>query len=513
MIRMPKALLVEPFESVVLAFEAKARMNLHKAFVTVIVVLLASLIPLSSLIPVAGAAPTGEITLISPPDNTLTFTTIGTAGEQEVVTVRFTNTAGAAITDVASTIQYITLAAANLNPTRTSILAQASATIHDPSVGGRPALGPLSVTGTQEPAPAYYSPYSTSTAVDIWHWNLGPPSLTLDAYTASIQFAPDLRILRPGEYVEFKITIQCAGQVGDSRIWFFFRATEFEPTSGQVPVTSLSTVDPSSDPATTQRMNLYYQDSALPIRPVGWWPLHISYDPYDSNIDSGTGHSFEQVRSAPLYSWTRISTTTRFAKTNKLVHQTQVSDGTDGPYPSSIHICGTKFNDLNSDGTYDVESEPGIDGVTVTLLGADAQTPASQYWEYSGKFSYPPPENVPPLDVLQTRENGLAGSYCFNLINVQAGTYTFFIRITESSGRLATTPTLIGPITITVSDTTPALAVFSIDHEFGNSMPPAPVGGIVVSVDRLGLLAPWIGLFGLLGAVIGLVAISKKRKN
>ena len=478
---------------------AKTRRRLP---VVLIAALLIALVPLTSPVPVAEAAPTGEMTLISDPDNFLNFTETGPLPE-ETVRIRFTNTAGAAITDVASTIQYVTLAAANLNPSRVEILSQAYWLIHDPS-NSRPDLGPIAVAGVNETAPAYYSPYSTSIPVAIWHWNLGAPDGLSNRvnYTDSSQFASDLRILRPGEWVDLNITIRCRGVVGDSRIWFFPRATEFEPTS--VPVTDLSTIPVGDD-----RMNIYYQNTTLPIRPVGWYPLHISYDPYDANIDSGTGHSFEQVGSAPLYGWTRIPTTTRFAKTNKLVHQTQVEDGGTELFPSTIHICGTKFLDLNGNGVYDPETEPGIDGVTVTLLGADAQTLASQY--YPGNFTYPSPENQPPLDTLQSGENMLMGSYCFNLIEVKPGTYTFFVKILELDG--LTTPMLIGPIVITVSDTSPATAVFSIDHDFGNLREVPPVGGVALSVDKLGLLAPWIGLLGVLGFLVSVVAVRKKRED
>jgi hypothetical protein len=42
---------------------------------------------------------------------------------------------------------------------------------------------------------------------------------------------------------------------------------------------------------------------------------------------------------------------------------------------------------------------------------------------------------------------------------------------------------------------------------------PAPVGGVVLPVGKLELLAPWIGLLGPLGAVSALVAARKKRRN
>jgi hypothetical protein len=39
-----------------------------------------------------------------------------------------------------------------------------------------------------------------------------------------------------------------------------------------------------------------------------------------------------------------------------------------------------------------------------------------------------------------------------------------------------------------------------------------PVGGIVVPVDRLGLVVPWLGLAGLVGlAVLGVVVVRRRR--
>ena len=442
--------------------------------------------------------------------------------------------------------------------------------------------------------------------------------------------------------------------VGDSRIWFFFRATDFEPTT--VPIVNLSDIPED------YMMNLYYSKVPGTIKTPYWWPLHNSYDSYE-------GHVFEQV------SWTEVSTTRAFAKSNKLVHQKPAEnaeepcinitkDGPDGalvgenityeftitncgnvdlnnvtvndtllgdaiwsaatlsvgesvtftvqhtvtdtdpdplvntatasgqyntttvtkqashsvditeaanpciditkegpaealvdenityeftvsncgnvglnnvtvndtllgdaiwsaatlsvgesvtftvqytvtdtdPDPLvntatasgwydgqevtdeashngviidsafSLHICGLKFDDLNRNGKYDIETEPGIDGIMVTLLGPDKTTPAEIY--YTGKFSYPSPEANP----LDTGENGLMGSYCFNLENVMPGTYTFYIKEEVLIRTVATTPTLVGPVTLVASDTGPRE---SLNNPFGNvkPTPPLAVGG------------------------------------
>ena len=43
--------------------------------------------------------------------------------------------------------------------------------------------------------------------------------------------------------------------------------------------------------------------------------------------------------------------------------------------------------------------------------------------------------------------------------------------------------------------------------------PPEPVGGIIVPVNRLGLLAPWMGLAGLAALAALTVALLRKRRR
>jgi len=634
-------------------------------------------------VPSVLAAPSGQIQVEA--DNVLQL------GDSQQVVVTFQNTAGADITDVASTIQYIALAAADLNPSRTIVALDASWEIYVSETAPTPrATG--STTATLDSS-AIYSPYSTTETVYLYTWALGAPSGALSQYTSSSeQFTSDLKILRPGEVIKLAITAECQGVVGDSRLWFFFRATEYEPS--QVLVSNLGDINP--------KWNLYYSKRPGPDQTKYWWPLHNSYDPYDSDI--GTGHNFDQL------SWVRGETAHAFAKSNKLVHQKPVENpaqpcinitkdgpvqavvdetityeftvtncgnvaltnvtvtddvlgtipsppspstlavgesvtftvqhtvtGTDPdplentatasgwhddqevteeashsvditeaanacinitkdgpaevligetityeftvtncgnvaltdvtvddtllgdsiwsastlsvgesvtftrPYtvaatdpnplvntatasgwygdqeetsqasdsviidpPFSFHICGIKFLDADGDGEYDVEVEPGIDEVTVTLLGPDKETPAEIY--YAGKFIYPPPEANP----LETGENELRGSYCFNLENVIPGTYTFYVREELPSGTIATTPTLIGPITLVASDTGPRE---SLNNHFGN-VKPAPftpaVGGAVHPVNKSVLLAPWLALAIVLMA--GTIVVWKKRR-
>jgi len=710
-------------------------------------------------------------------------------GDSQEVVVTFRNTGTGDVTDVASTMQFITLAAANLNPTRAIIALDASWEIYVSEGAATPRLSG-SVTGAVDTA-AIYAPYSTIDTVYLYTWALGEPDGTgaLNAYTSSAQFANDLRILRPGEVIKLKVTVQCQNVVGDSRLWFFFRATEFEPAS--VPVANITAIPEA------QRINIYYSKSPGPDQTPYWWPLHNSYDPYDSDIL--TGHVFEQV------SWTRSPTTTAFAKSNKLVHQkpqenpgvpciditktgpvealrgenityeftvsncgtvgltnvtvtdtlfgsynipdlavgasytfnstyevlnddpdplvnsatasgwhntTQVTDPdshsvdivgvanpcinitktgpaeavrgenityefmvsncgnvgltnvavtdnltgihnipdlavgasynlnatytvpggapdtlvnnatasgwynttqvTDfdshnviivealdpeicitktGPAEAkkgenityefkvsncgnvgltnvtvndsllgshsipdlavgasytfdaiytvpvdapdtlvnnatasgwhnetkvtdpdshpvitkrsfSFHICGIKFRDLDADGRYDVEREPGIDGVTITLLGADNATPAEEYYP---ELRYPAPEANPLL----TGENMLEGSYCFNIYNETDGKeYTFYIKEEIPPRMVATTPTWAGPITLVASVSGPRE---SLNNHFGNARTPPPVGGEAQPVNKISLLAPWIAVGVILTGGGGWYVLKRRR--
>ncbi len=244
-----------------------------------------------------SGAPSGAVEVET--DNVLEL------GDSEEVVVTFRNTASEDVNDVASTIQFVTLAAANLNPSRALIALDASWEIYTSEAAVTPRVTGT-VIGTAD-TNAIYAPYSTVAPIYLYVWSLGKPdgATALNAYTDSAQFANDLKVLRPGEVLKLKITVECQNVVGDSRIWFFFRATEFEPTT--IPVTDITAIPEA------QKINLYYSKSPGPNKTPYWWPLHNSYAPYDSDI--ATGHVFEQV------SWTRVPTEHAFAKSNKLVHQ------------------------------------------------------------------------------------------------------------------------------------------------------------------------------------------------
>ncbi|MEM3071936.1 MAG: hypothetical protein QW172_00560, partial [Candidatus Bathyarchaeia archaeon] len=403
--------------------------------------------------------------------------------------------------DVASTVQYITLAAADLNPTRAQIDLTASWEIYSPDNLVIPRASGT-VMGSVD-LNAIYSPYSTTDFIYLYTWELGPPSGTLSAYTDPNQFISMLRVLRPQEILKLKVTIKCQKVVGDSMFWFFFKATESHYMAGNYP-TDINSIDAQN------RMNLYYSKLPGPDQTKYWLPLHNSYDPYDADI--GTGHNFEQL------SWTRGSTIHAFAKANKLAHQKPKEDPEDPQGPYSFHICGIKFDDSNRNGLYDAEIEKGINDVTVILLGPDQKTLAEEY--YPGMFEYPPPEGNPLL----TGENMLRGSYCFNLENVdpkggidKQGTYEFWVKIEEPTGREATTPTLIGPIILKASPEGPRE---KLDIHFGNSppttrppiMPSNPVGGIITSVNKLAIIAPYLVLVGLAGAFFTLTMVRRRSK-
>ena len=315
-------------------------------------------------------------------------------------------------------------------------------------------------------------PTTPAETVDIYAWKLDQPS----PYTDNSQFTNALRVLRPGEYLYLTITVTCEG-VGDSVSWFFFRATEDAFTSGNYP-TDINTI--------SDKLNLYYSKLPGSDKTKYWLPLHNSYDPYDNDLSKG--HAFEQN------SWTRKSTNTAYAKTNKIHHQSPKTNGGQPP-KSVIHICGSKFLDLNRDGVYDMNTELGINGFEITLLGPDPVTKAEE--SYSGSLQISEAHGNP----VNSGEEGkaLQGVYCFNLINVESGTYTFYIKIKESEGYAATTPTLIGPIIIEI-DNDPAEESFNVQNNFGNTIS-GPVGGVVAPANKLMVLAPYIMLTGLIVTV------------
>jgi len=432
------------------------------------------------LFPEVYAAPSGSISL----DPSISTDNFLAEGENEEVIIIFKNTAEDSVDDVASTIQYLGVSVAVRNPSLISITLAASIEINDPTDTLR--AGPFAVTGVKEsslfipPGP----PTTPAETVDIYTWKLDQPS----PYTDNSQFTNALRVLRPGEYLYLTITVTCEG-VGDSVSWFFFRATEDAFTSENYP-TNINTI--------SDKLNLYYSKLPGSDQTKYWLPLHNSYDPFDDDLSKG--HAFEQK------SWTRISTNTAYAKTNKIHHQSPKTNGGQPP-KSVIHICGSKFLDLNRDGVYDMNTELGIDGFEITLLGPDPVTKAEEF--YSGSLQISEAHGNPVISGEEGK--ALHGVYCFNLINVESGTYTFYIKIKESEGYTATTPTLIGPIIIEI-DNDPAEESFIVQNNFGN-MIFRPVGGKVVQVSRLNVILPYIVLGGLVVALSAFAIFMKKIRS
>ena len=385
-----------------------------------------------------SAAPSGQLLFEDGDSSEDNQIAVGGSASFEVV---FNNTAGAPLSDVASTIQYITLAAANLNPTRAVIQMEAKWRIIPPGLSAARTQGTVTGLETSE----IFAPYSLAEPVQMVTWSLGPPSEAIEQYISSDDFSQDLKVLRPGETIVLEVTVQCLGTVGDTRIWLFYRATEHTPTV--TPIGELSQIQAES------RNNLYYSKrpglSATPY----WWPLHNSYDPYDPDINSG--HNYGQ------HSWERTATVRAYAKANKDVHQTPAADTF-----SVIHICGFKFTDTNRDGEMNA-GEQGINDVGIALLGPDGETPAEQ--AYAGSFQYPLPETNPT----HSGENDLQGSYCFNLVDVLDGEYVFYVRADEAGHPPNTTSLLIGPIALSVEG---GQVYMVTGNNFGN-MASVAVGG------------------------------------
>jgi hypothetical protein len=441
------------------------------------------------------------VMVLAAPSSAIYFPEIGDSsanniletGKTSTVTISFKNTAGAEISDVASTIQYITIAAANLNPNRTSIELEAQWEIYYGNTSR------TSGTVTGETSSEIYSPYSTVMPIELYVWRLGPPSNSLANYTDPIQFNDDLKILRPSEIINLTVTIKCLDKVGDTVIWFFLKASEDEHQEGSYP-TSTAVIN--------DKCNLYY--SKLPGRTTKYWlPLHNSYDPYDEDLE--TGHSFRQ------HSWTREPTVHAFAKANKHVHQKLAVDPPSGVF--TFHICGVKFLDNNGNGVWEMGIDQPVDGIELWLLAkaqdgrlVPADGPDSPY---CGIISVIEEHGNPVL----SGEGGetVSGHYCFNLNVNKGGTYEFYIWLDESTlppnywvypaiedKDLIINSTLIGPITLTTGDNE-----VSYGNSFANHL--LPVGGKIIKQENVALKLGYT-LIVVIGS-IGIICITITREK
>ncbi len=164
---------------------------------------------LIGLVPLVNAAPTSEIyqpvgTVV---DNILEL------GESENVTITFKNSATADLSDIGSTIQNITISAANLNPTRTKIKTSASWAIYSPSDPLNPRA---SDTSTAKETDEIYSPESTSSTVKMYTWII--PQAHPYTGKSGEGFVNDLAVLRPQENITLKVNMTCQNTVGDARV-------------------------------------------------------------------------------------------------------------------------------------------------------------------------------------------------------------------------------------------------------------------------------------------------------
>jgi hypothetical protein len=423
-----------------------------------------------SIPPAVNAAPSGEVSL-GPDINVNDYIT--EYRTERSVKIDFKNSATTQApgspAEIASTVQYLRVSAAVINPARIMILSPATWEILD-ARGLTRSRGTVETTllPSQEFVPP--GPVVPPLSVNVYTWDVG--SCQPHPYTGASgeEFESTLPVLLPQETLRLIIDVTCM-EVGDVINWFFFKATE-DNFQDQTYPTSISLI--------TDKSNIYYSKLPGPDQTRYWLPLHNSYDPWDSDIASG--HAFKQN------SWDRIATNTAYAKTNKVVHQAPVDD----PWYGEIHICGIKFNDLNSNGQYEPEIDGVINGVKVTLLGSINPDQKAED-TYPGKFTIKEAHGNPVL----TGEGGDAapGVYCFNLAEVKPGTYQFYIRIEEPKDARATTPTLITLAPITISDL--GEVVYRINNNFGN-VKPRPVGGVITPINKFEILTPYFALVGLL---------------
>lgn len=137
-----------------------------------------------------------------------------------------------------------------------------------------------------------------------------PWSLT-ESFSAVTWTLPETVNLEGREYLIIGVGLRCLGE-GTTLIHIFPRSTEDHHTGGQ-PLGSIS-----------DQRNLYQYTDGL------WYPLHNSYDPYDTAINNG--HIWDQ------HSWNPSETTSAYAKGEK--HVTQESPppavgGIEIPWPTS----------------------------------------------------------------------------------------------------------------------------------------------------------------------------------
>jgi len=240
-------------------------MRLHMRFMlllslTIVLIMLLCAAPVTAS---PGPGPSAEISVLDPLN-------VIPVGSSDTFDVRMNNTGDPGVSE--DVLWYMTLTAVVQDSTLVGVTVDAYVTVY---YSGGTTKWSSAVSGTAETI--IYAPWSTTHVFSAVTWTL-PGTVTLEG----------------GEYLIITIELHCLGE-GSTIIDVFPRATEDDHTEGQ-PLGSIS-----------DKVNLYRYKDGL------WYPLHNTYDPYDTDINNG--HSWYQ------HKWDRRETTTAYAKGTKTVIQ------------------------------------------------------------------------------------------------------------------------------------------------------------------------------------------------
>jgi len=158
-----------------------------------------------------------------------------------------------------------------------------------------------------------------------------------------------------------------------------------------------------------------------------------------------------------------------------------VQNGPYGPYnfgnaQTCTIIYGYKWHDYDHDGNWDKADEPPLEDWEIHLDGpmtGVAYTNATGYYEFT------------ICDVLDT----------------------FTVSEVVPAGWTQTYPSAPGTHPVVVDDLKKEYG----PYDFGNWNPGMPVGGIIIPVNKLAILAPWIALFAAI--VVGVAILMRRRKQ
>lgn len=160
-----------------------------------------------------------------------------------------------------------------------------------------------------------------------------------------------------------------------------------------------------------------------------------------------------------------------------------MQNGPYGPYnfgnaQTCTIIYGYKWDDYDHDGEWDKPDEPPLEDWEIHLNG-------------------------PVTDVAYTNATGY---YEFIICDVFG---TFTVSEVVPAGWTQTYPSAPGTHVVVVYDLKKEGGYGPYD--FGNRNPPVPVGGIVIPVNKLEVLAPWMVLFAAI--VVGVAILTRRRKQ